>query len=118
VTTERYIFAASSILPPWWGLMFAKPHGASQVRFKILRAPQANPMLDATAVAALLWKSEALEVLQEGEQARKARNKTRREIYKLLAEQYPLNDLLDRVAQRIKLRGDWRSDALRMSSGD
>jgi len=51
------------ILPNWWGVILAKSSKYNRVNFEYLKLPRLNPKINNYAVAQLLWREEAQEVL-------------------------------------------------------
>lgn len=73
VTTERNIDRAFKIAPPFWGIMVAYPR-AEGLRFCHLRKASLNPRFDKELAAMTLWKSEMLELVEEGDFSSKPRD--------------------------------------------
>lgn len=89
VTGWRHSLELMRSAPDWYGILVAAPGPRGGVRFTLLRVPGRNPCLDPTAVAALLWKEEAIAVLGSLGAATGIRSKPRAEIYCRLAEVIP-----------------------------
>jgi len=88
------------------------------VSFTIIREPEQNPDPNYTAIAALLWREEALNILEEIDEAKGVRSKKRSIIYQRLAEALNEQDLKKKVRECLKARASWRSDLSLMTSGD
>lgn len=110
--TER----ARPLIPRWWGLIEARDADGT-VQLVRRRKQRPNPSIDPLALAQLLWREEALQLLTDRGLDRGVRTKARRAIAARLAESLPVTELADCVRTCLKLRTDWRSDALR-TSGD
>lgn len=118
IITSKHLRAAIQQIGDWWGIVLARLDHNGAISFKEIRPPKANPLVEKVAVARLLWRTEALGILEELGAAEGFRSKTRVEIYSRLAELLDDGMLRSRVRQRLFLRTDWRPDALQMSDGD
>jgi hypothetical protein len=106
VVGQRYRERIAECVPAWWGILVATP-GVDGVSLREERAATFNPAIDAYSVAALLWKDEALALLEEVGAIKGFRSKNREVLYQRLAEQVPLDQLRAWVRQRLKSRSDW-----------
>lgn len=118
VAAEKHLDAARRIVPAWWGLLAAKQGRDRRVEFATIRRTRQNPTPDSYAVAKLLWREEALEVLGEFGIAERYSRETRATIHAALAGVMTLPRLRARVRDRLLSRQAWRSDAQRTSCGD
>ena len=117
IVTERHLSAAVQQLSDWWGIVLAQLDRDGAVSFREVRSPKINPVVEKLAVARLLWRTEALGILEELGAAEGFRSKPRTQIYTRLAELLDDGTLRSRVRQRLYLRTDWRPDAPQMSDG-
>ena len=116
VVGERHVRRAIEMVPDWWGIRVARVE-SDRVHFRDLKVAITNPSLDPISVATLLWRDEALLLLEELGDATGMRSKCRAEIYSTLGESVDLNNLRDRVRQCLRQRPNWRSAATRLSCG-
>ena len=116
VVGERHVRRAVEMVPDWWGIRVARVE-SDRVHFCDLKFAMTNPSLDPISVATLLWRDEALLLLEELGDATGMRSKCRAEIYSTLGESVDLNNLRDRVRQCLRQRPNWRSAATRLSCG-
>jgi hypothetical protein len=79
-----------------------------------LRPASLNPSPDPLAIARLLWRDEALALVEERGAAKGLRSKPRLAIYRKLVEVFSLRELRDEVRSQLKSRERWRADAPRM----
>ena len=116
VVGKTHLHEAVKQVPNWWGVMVAKiPNGTDEVSLFTLRYASENPNDKSSFyIAQLLWRNEALDILEELETAKGFRSKTREVIYRKLAEELTQQDLYERVCARLTSRDGWRS-ALRPS---
>jgi len=113
----RHAYKAMQIVPKWWGVKLAEMGQRGAIYFSEVRGPRKNPSPDILAIAKLLWRDEAVALLEEIGAADGIRSKPRALIYARLAEVVDLDSLRNRIRRQFKLRTDWRSDEQRMSSG-
>ncbi|WP_095511675.1 sce7726 family protein [Rubrivirga marina] len=108
VVGEAHEVTVESHVDEWWGISVAR-EGASGVLIDRIRPPEQNPQRDAEMIAHLLWRDEAVELLDRLGCARGVRSKPRYFVCKRLSEALPIEDLSREVRQTIKARGDWRA---------
>lgn len=111
VVGKSHLHDAIKVIPEWWGIIVAKtidPTG--KVLFCNIREAEQNPYQTNIAVAALLWRDEALNILEENGQAKGVRSKARGVIYARLAEVLDENTLKSKVRECLCTRINWRSD--------
>ena len=116
VIGERHLRRAVEMVPEWWGIRVARVE-APELHFSDLKVAINNPSLDARCVAMLLWRDEALDLLEELGRARGMYSKCKAEIYSALIEAVSLDDLRGRVRKCLRQRSNWRSAATRLSCG-
>lgn len=108
VVTERHLERARESVPPWWGLLLARPKGSS-LEIVTLRRSKRNPTVDPVALVQLLWRDEVFGHLQQLGRSKGLSGRPRRELWARLASELPLRQLESLVCDQIKQRGDWRS---------
>ena len=116
VVGERHLRRAVEMVPDWWGIRVARVE-SGELQFSDLKVAINNPSLDARFVAMLLWRDEALDLLQEVGHTKGVQSKCKAEIYDLLVDLISLDELRDRVRARLRQRVDWRSASTRLSCG-
>ena len=115
----RHAYDALKMIPEWWGVRLAEmKRQFGTVVLSDARSACDNPKVDLNAVAALLWRNEALDILEEIGAANGVRSKRRREIYKRLVDLSNPDFLRFKIRQQLKSRQGWRVAAQRMSCGD
>ncbi|MCK4553491.1 sce7726 family protein [Candidatus Parcubacteria bacterium] len=111
VVGKNHLHEAVKIIPEWWGITIAKIINYDQtVSLYNIREPKQNPKPDYIAIAALLWREEALSILEELNKADGVRSKTRSIIYGRLAKELTGQKLKERVRECLRTRTNWRSD--------
>jgi hypothetical protein len=106
VTGLRHVGHAQDRIPSWWGLTIARGE-ADSVRLDLARPPQLNPSPDPYLVAQLLWKDEALTVLDTFGLAKGWRAKRTKLIHQRLATELPFAQLSEQVRNALKRRDAW-----------
>jgi hypothetical protein len=109
VGSRRHLDAIRSTVPRWWGLTAAERGPDGEVALRALRQPKRNRNTVAHAVCQLLWRAEALRILESLGADRGMANKSRAELWERLATTAPRADLADLVRDALRARGDWRS---------
>lgn len=110
VVGKRHLYQAIHIVPDWWGITIAKIDASNRVVFQTIRKPEDNKEQDGISIARLLWKREALQILEEYDQASVVRSKPREFIYEMIASELDIETLKDRVRNiLLNSRRDWRS---------
>ncbi len=120
VVGKSHLYEALDKIPEWWGIILAKKTPDDQIVFQEIRADGKNPSQDGLSVARLLWRAEALKILEEKNEANDIRTKPREVIYTKLAE--VLKDDLDTLKDHVRnallvSRVDWRSVAQPVLNG-
>lgn len=119
IVGKRYLYNAINILPDWWGIKVAKIDSKNKVVLHNIREAEKNPEQNGISIAKLLWREEALRILEEQNKARGFRSKPRDIIYKRLVSVLDTETLKERVKYALLFsRKNWRSDAQLVSNGD
>jgi len=86
-----------------------------QINFTKKRKGRLNPSQDVFYLALLLWKPEALSILEEHGIDKGFRSKPQIEMIRHMCGAIPHARLKEKVRNAIKMRGDWRVVARRKS---
>ncbi|MGD1047025.1 MAG: sce7726 family protein [Bacteroidota bacterium] len=107
VASEKHIGGIERIIPDWWGIIKASesPNG---VLLSELRTATKNPLVKCEEVVKLIWKEEALYILQRYGLDRGLKSKSKSILWKSLVANLPQDELKMRVRERIKNRLVWR----------
>jgi hypothetical protein len=108
---------ARSVVPAWWGIIEARGT-ESGVQLSQVRRPRPNPAPNPAAVAGLLWRQEALEILSLLGLDAGVRSKPMYDLIDRLAATVEPGRLSELVRQALRARGDWRVAARRKQCGD
>jgi hypothetical protein len=117
VTGRHHAEKALRVVPEWWGIKCAHIRGQGELQILDLRKASENPLVDKLAVAKLLWREEALALLEGVGAAVGFRSKPRRFIYSRLTEVVEIDQLRSYIRDRLRSRTDWRSGERQMSYG-
>lgn len=118
VVGKSHLYETINLVPDWWGITVAKIDTNESVTFHCIREAGKNLYQDSIAVARLLWKDEALQILEEIGQASGLRSKPRNDIYEKLSLVFNKQVLEDKVRETIFVREAWRSDSPLVLNGD
>jgi hypothetical protein len=106
VVGERHMAAALSRVPTWWEITIATM-AQGGVALELFRAGQRNSNPDAYLVAQLLWKDEAICLLEKFDLAKGWRSKRVKAIHQRLADELPYATLAESVRLALKRREFW-----------
>jgi hypothetical protein len=119
VVGKRHLYDAINIVPDWWGIIVAKIDANHEIFFQTIREAEDNQDQVGVSIARLLWKEEALQILEERSKAKGVRSKPREFIYQRLANVLDAETLKEKVRDALLVsREDWRSEVPLLSSGD
>lgn len=107
VTCPKHLHAARAVIPAWWGVMVASDD-AGAVGVRRVRKARPNRHVQPAALASLLWREEALELLHRHGLAKGLRSRPNPVLWQALAEHLPLPALSGGVRSALKRRPAWR----------
>jgi hypothetical protein len=107
VVDERHVEQAVKLVQPWWGLISVTRRNGKATLDEVWRA-RPNFSQDAYALSQLLWRAEALALLEANRLAFGMRSQPRKKMWQKLARELPLDKLKIAVRQTLKYRKDWR----------
>ncbi len=110
VVADNHLDHAIDLLPPWWGIITASA-AEMVVTLSTLRPVQANPDIDKSYLATLLWRDEALSALAARGLDAGVRSKPNIRLWGRLADSLSVDELRDLVRNQLKARSNWRADA-------
>lgn len=111
VVGKKHLYQAIHMVPEWWGVILAKFDDNNDVVLQTIREPENNTEQVRVSIARLLWREEALQILEERDSADGMRSKPREFIYERLATVLDITDLKERVNALLVSREGWRSDS-------
>lgn len=111
VVGKQHVYDAINLVPDWWGILIAKVDADASITFSRIREPKENLNQCNLSIAKLLWRGEALRLLEEAGEARGVRSKPRKYLYERLSAIFDQPTLEEKVREVLFVRADWRSDA-------
>lgn len=117
VVGKKHLYQAMHTIPEWWGITLAKFDENNQVIFQTIREPENNSEQVKLSIARLLWREEALKILEERNSADGVRHKPREVVYERLATTLDTPTLKEYVNTLLVSRQGWRSDSRLVSNG-
>jgi hypothetical protein len=109
IVGQRHLDESIDIVPEWWGIKLARMGNRGAIHFTEVRRDRNNPLQEILSVSKLLWREEALTLLEELGEAEGLRRKPRAVIYARLAEVADPNLIRSRVRHQLKSRKNWRA---------
>lgn len=107
VVGASHLPEALDIIPTWWGVKTATAQPDGTVRLRPLRRARLNPQQQPLSVAKLLWRDEALELLESLGVAKGLKSKPRQALYERLVEVLTTKALRAEVRRLLKSREGW-----------
>jgi hypothetical protein len=104
VVGTRHAAKAAGLVPGWWTIMHATADERGDVSIQTVRGGTQNPEPDAFLVAGLLWKEEALSILDQYGLAKGWRGRPARAIHQRLAAEIPFHEMSEHVRCALKAR--------------
>lgn len=109
VVGSRHLNEALNIIPSWWGVKLVQQGKRGGSIFTSIRRPINNPNQDMLSFTKLLWKDEALSLLEKIGMADGYRSKPRALVYLRLVQVADREILHPWVLTCLKSRTSWRS---------
>lgn len=111
VCDVRHTDDVAKIIPDWWEIIEAWAAGEGDIELTVVRRGRHNPAPESLAIAQLLWRDEALQLLEERQLAGGVRAGTRAALCARLATMLPPVELRRAVRRALKERTEWRTPA-------
>lgn len=108
IVTQRHLKTVKNTVPEWWGVILCVKGKRGAVNFITQRIATINAQVDPYSVAQLLWKSEAVDILQAKGEHPKLVRKPRAYLYSQLVKRMTWAELKDTVRSFLKSRTNWR----------
>ncbi len=118
VVGKRHLYKAINMVPDWWGIVIAKKSEKNKIIFNVIRKSGQNINQNEISVAKLLWKEEALKILEDYDQACGYYSKPRNLIYQKLTTILDKQTLGRKIRETLIFRSDWQPDSLLILNGD
>ena len=112
IVGRTHLVQAFQAIPEWWGVETVGITADGSVIFNEIRETHDNPRQDVTSIVRLLWRNEALDLLEKAGRADGVRSKPREAVYQRLIASFEVNALKEHVWHVLQhSRESWRSDA-------
>ena len=108
VVGNRHIESIQDRIPEWWGVIVSSRGPRGAVNFSMIRKAQINRNVDPVSVARLLWRDEAVEILQQRRLSPRMLRQPRAALYKHMAELLNICELRKTVREYLRKRRNWR----------
>lgn len=110
IVGKNHLYEAIKIIPDWWGITVAKIDSSNRIVFHTIREAEKNKHQKGISIARLLWREEALSILENRNDAKGIRSKQREIVYDRLAKTLDLDTLKNHVRDALLVsREGWRS---------
>jgi hypothetical protein len=104
VVAPSHLQAALGIVPDYWGIIQAVPHDDGHTSLESLRPCGVSTDLDAYWMLTMIWRDEALRILESLGMDKGVRSKPRTMMWERLASRLSLQQVEDTVATTIRNR--------------
>jgi hypothetical protein len=108
VTSKRHLSSAREQIPTWWGIIEARRSG-EHITLRRVRKSRANRHVQPEVLARLLWRDEALQLLDKYDLGAGMLSKPRSVLWQRLADELPADELSAGVRTALKHREGWRA---------
>jgi len=109
VVSEKHTSPALNKIPEWWGIYEISN---TTKEAKILRKPHQNNSIKSFHICQMLWKAEAIELLNNYGITKGLKSKTRRELCSIIADNLNINIIKEYVLTTLKNRINWKAVSL------
>jgi hypothetical protein len=119
VVGVQHLYEAFNLIPDHWGVMIAKTNEDGSIYFNKIREASENKLQKKLSIAKLLWKNEAIGVLEDIGYSYGYKSKSKDVIHEKISSILDLDTLKNKVRETLLLsRTDWRSGTIPMLNGD
>ena len=117
VVAPNHLDEMLAMAPSWCGIVLAEKGVRGGIRFSTIQRARKNPEIDAVSLAHLLWKNEAVALLEHLGVAGNQHCKSRIELYKQLSRLISIRELSAWIKEQITKREAWRVGQRLSSNG-
>lgn len=111
VVDESHYREAALMIPDWWGIKVARLGARGAIKIDTARPVETNPDVCLYSMAHLLWRKEAIDLLENLGTEKKALRQNRAFLYQLLVDSMESRQLRYAIRECLKQRGNWRDRA-------
>ena len=106
VVSEKHCQSALTIIPDWWNVLVAAP-GTRRVKLVQVRQGSLNRDVKPYALASLIWRGQALEILDMRGLSKGLSSAPRQKLWDALVHYLPLSELQDETRKAIRVQRQW-----------
>lgn len=118
VVGSEFIQVAPNIIPLWWGLIEARRSEEGGIMLVSIRPPSLNRIQSSHSLASLLWKDEAIDLLEQHCVSISSSRWNKAKIYDFLAQSITQDQIKSWVTTKLKTRTTWRNSVRSVLSDD
>lgn len=113
VVGSRHLSKAQAAIPPWWGIIKAEVCDGTVILTDV-RSAKLNPQQSTRALADLLWKDEAIKLLQSCSEVKRISRRNRAALSSEISARLDLISVADFTRAALNARVRWRVDERQM----
>ncbi|MDD5241971.1 MAG: sce7726 family protein [Sulfuricella sp.] len=118
VVAPNHLDGVFSISPQWCGILLADKGPRGGINFSTIRRAQKNPEINAISLAHLLWRNEAIALLDRLGIERNKQKPSRTELYNQLSQLVSISELSAWIKEQFMKRETWRAVPQLLQGGD
>lgn len=118
VVGDRHSDSIQDHVPEWWGVIISSRGPKGAINFRMRRRARVNRSVDPISVARLLWRDEAVDILEQRGLPRRVLRQPRTVLYTQLTELLNTCELRKAVRHYLQKRRDWRCPESLSRCGD
>ena len=110
ISGKKHLDKINALIPNWWGIYEIQQQNESSFSFTCIRNGKVNPQKDLYGIAQLLWKNEAIDLLNTLFNCNVREKATRDQLYNILIGKCNSEELSEIVIRYLKARTGWRTN--------
>lgn len=108
VAAPKHVGDIMTDAPEWCGVIAAEQGPRGGISFHVVRNTANNPEIDPVMMAHLLWRDEAIDLLNQIGYAPKELRRPRKQLYEMLCEAMTVRELTASIRNIMARRPTWR----------
>lgn len=112
VSAQKHLEHVQEITPKWVGIIEVSRGKRGAINFKTVRRSILNPTISAFALSHLLWRAEAMSLVEPLLDINKLRYKSRIQLYEEISNHLSVSEIVNGIKQAMKHRSSWRDHQL------